>query len=199
MAPDHDEALRDRLRRALPAAMRARDAPAVAALRSALAAIDNAEAIDTTDSVGSSEALDKIEPLNDVGPAEDAEPGTVAGSRAEPGVGAPVEPGAGARVEPGVGGPVELGAGARAEPGVGDPVEPESGGPAFAGSVLGVGAAEAERRRLTATQTAEIVRAEIAERESAADAYDRAGQAERAERLRHEASVLRTHLEGRGS
>jgi uncharacterized protein len=41
---DHD--LRDRLRRALPAAMKARDRPAVTALRSALAAIDNAEAVD---------------------------------------------------------------------------------------------------------------------------------------------------------
>jgi uncharacterized protein YqeY len=41
-----DNDLRDRLRRALPAAMKARDRPAVAALRSALAAIDNAEAVD---------------------------------------------------------------------------------------------------------------------------------------------------------
>ncbi|NJC84120.1 GatB/YqeY domain-containing protein [Planosporangium mesophilum] len=37
--------LRDRLRAALPAAMKARDRVAVAALRSALAAIDNAEAV----------------------------------------------------------------------------------------------------------------------------------------------------------
>ena len=43
---DHTpEALRARLRAALPAAMKARDAAAVAALRSALAAIDNAEAV----------------------------------------------------------------------------------------------------------------------------------------------------------
>jgi uncharacterized protein len=153
MTPDHDEDLRDRLRRALPAAMKARDAPAVAALRSALAAIENAEAVD------SPEAGDKAEAARDAGPAEGAEPGTVAGTRTEPG----------------------------------------SDAPAFAGTVLGVGAAEAERRRLTATQTAEIVRAEIAERESAADAYDRAGQAERAERLRNEARVLRTHLGGPGS
>ncbi|MVU76605.1 hypothetical protein GPX89_05020 [Nocardia sp. ET3-3] len=38
--------LRDRLRTALPAAMKARDRAATAALRSALAAIDNAEAVD---------------------------------------------------------------------------------------------------------------------------------------------------------
>lgn len=38
--------MRDRLRSALPDAMKARDAVAVAALRSALAAIDNAEAVD---------------------------------------------------------------------------------------------------------------------------------------------------------
>src|SRR5918996_2373390 len=37
--------LRERLRAALPEAMKARDAVAVAALRSALAAIDNAEAV----------------------------------------------------------------------------------------------------------------------------------------------------------
>ncbi|APB00456.1 hypothetical protein [Nocardia seriolae] len=41
--------LRDRLRAALPAAMKQRDRPAIAALRSALGAIDNAEAVDGTD------------------------------------------------------------------------------------------------------------------------------------------------------
>lgn len=39
-------AVRDRLRAALPAAMKARDSVAVAALRSALGALDNAEAVD---------------------------------------------------------------------------------------------------------------------------------------------------------
>ena len=38
--------VRDRLRAALPAAMKARDAVAVSALRSALGAIDNAEAVE---------------------------------------------------------------------------------------------------------------------------------------------------------
>ena len=41
-----DDDLRGRLRRALPAAMKAKDRPALAALRSALGAIDNAEAVD---------------------------------------------------------------------------------------------------------------------------------------------------------
>ena len=45
-------ALRQRLRDALPAAMKARDRVAVAALRSALAAIDNAEAVDGTPTNG---------------------------------------------------------------------------------------------------------------------------------------------------
>ncbi|SNY62406.1 hypothetical protein [Paractinoplanes atraurantiacus] len=39
--------LRQRLREALPAAMKARDRPAVTALRATLAAIDNAEAVTT--------------------------------------------------------------------------------------------------------------------------------------------------------
>ena len=46
--PASPETVRDRLRRALSAAMKTRDATAVAALRSALAAIDNAEAVDPT-------------------------------------------------------------------------------------------------------------------------------------------------------
>ncbi|MGW6424624.1 hypothetical protein ACWF82_18280 [Nocardia sp. NPDC055053] len=41
-----DSALRERLRAALKPAMRARDRSAISALRSALAAIDNAEAVD---------------------------------------------------------------------------------------------------------------------------------------------------------
>jgi uncharacterized protein len=45
-------ALRQRLRDALPAAMKARDRVAVAALRSALAAIDNAEAVGGTGAKG---------------------------------------------------------------------------------------------------------------------------------------------------
>jgi hypothetical protein len=46
---DSAQALRDALRRGLTAALKARDAEALAALRTAIAAIDNAEAIATTD------------------------------------------------------------------------------------------------------------------------------------------------------
>jgi hypothetical protein len=46
-----DDNLRDRLSRALPTAMKARDRPAMTALRSALAAIDNAAAVDPTHAV----------------------------------------------------------------------------------------------------------------------------------------------------
>jgi uncharacterized protein YqeY len=48
-AIDRSGPLRERLRAALPAAMKARDRNAIAAVRSALGAIDNAEAIDTPD------------------------------------------------------------------------------------------------------------------------------------------------------
>ena len=53
--------LRDRLRRALPAAMKAQDRPAVTALRSALAAIDNAEAYDP-DEASAEGMFDVLEP-----------------------------------------------------------------------------------------------------------------------------------------
>lgn len=113
--------LRERLRSALPAAMKRRDAAAVAALRSALAAVDNAEAVD------------------------DAPP-------------------------------------------------PPDGHADLAGSVAGVGATEVPRRALTADEIAALVRAEVEEREAAADGYERAGAPARAARLRAEAAVLAAHL-----
>jgi uncharacterized protein YqeY len=61
-------------------------------------------------------------------------------------------------------------------------------------SPVGVGAAEVPRRALTEAQVEQIVRAEVAEREAAARDYERAGRAERAERLRHEIGVLSAHL-----
>jgi uncharacterized protein len=135
------ENLRERLSRALPVAMKARDRLAVAALRSALAAIANAEA---------------------VGP-----------SRAPPQAGHPEPPGS--------------------EGGL--PAPPGPGGdPPFAGTVAGLGAAEVERRSLTGAHMEEIVRAEIADRETAAAEYERAGQLEHAGRLRGEAKVLASHL-----
>jgi uncharacterized protein len=82
-----DDDLRDRLRRALPAAMKARDRPAVAALRSALAAIDNAEAFDPDEALA--EGMDDVlepagwEPADpdadDVDAANPGFAGTVAG------------------------------------------------------------------------------------------------------------------------
>ncbi len=62
------------------------------------------------------------------------------------------------------------------EPGVAPP--PGSGSPHVAGSVAGLGAAEAERRRLSAAEIGQIVRAEAGERERAARDHERAGHAE---------------------
>lgn len=59
---------------------------------------------------------------------------------------------------------------------------------------LGVGAAEVERRVLTEEQVERIVHTEIAERESAAQDYDRADHPDRAHRLRGEAAVLAAYL-----
>ena len=107
------------MRRALTAAMKARDQHAVTALRSALAAIDNAEAVDAA--------------------------------------------------------------------GQGHP----TGEGRIAGAILGIGAAEVARRTLTPAETQTIVRQEVAERQTAAHAYERAGQSGPAGRLRAEAEVLR--------
>ena len=54
--------------------------------------------------------------------------------------------------------------------------------------MAGLGAAEVERRHLQEAEVEQIVQA--------ADAYERAGQAERAGRLRAEADVLSSHLGG---
>jgi uncharacterized protein len=110
--------LPERLRLALRAALRARDAVAAAALRSALGALGNAEAV----------------------PA----PAGLAGTTSSH----------------------------------------------IAGAAAGPGAAEAQRRRLTAAQAAAVVQAEIDERLAAATQYDSAGHADRAARLRAEAQAL---------
>jgi len=130
-----DDNLRDRLSRALPAAMKARDRLAMTALRSALAAIDNAGAVDPTQAAST-------------------------GS-----------------------GPGHSGLGAA-----------RAAHSEFAGTVAGVGAAEVKRRSLSQAQMEAIVRTEIADRETAATGYERAGQLQHAERLRAEAKVLRSHL-----
>jgi uncharacterized protein YqeY len=68
------------------------------------------------------------------------------------------------------------------------------GHPTIAGSLVGVGAAEMDRRELSAAETEAIVRAEIAERVEAAAEYRRLGHNDRAARLEEEAEVLRRHL-----
>jgi uncharacterized protein YqeY len=115
--------LRERLRGGLPVAMKARDVVAVAALRSALSAIDNAEA-----------------------------------------------------VEP-----------AQAPPPDGDDTD-------VAKAVIGVRAADVERRALTGAEMEQIVRAEMADRDAAARHYEQLGRDDQAERLRGEAAVLGAYL-----
>jgi uncharacterized protein YqeY len=119
-----DSTTRQRLQLALRAALKARDTVATSALRSALAAVDNASAVPA-------------------GPP----------------------PGAG------------------------------TGSAHIAGAASGLGAAEAERRRLTAAEADQIVQAEIAERQTAAQEYEARGHPDRAARLRREASILLTALE----
>jgi hypothetical protein len=99
------ENLRDRLRRALPAAIKARDRPALTALRSAVAAIDNAEAVNppqtspgTIDSGIASGTRHAATPGVGTGPP--ASPGTGAEHPAIPGTGTghPASAGAEAKV-----------------------------------------------------------------------------------------------------
>jgi uncharacterized protein YqeY len=67
---------------------------------------------------------------------------------------------------------------------------PGTSSPHVAGAMAGLGAAEAQRRALTAAQVRAVVQAEIDERLSAAASYELAGHADRAARLRREAGVL---------
>jgi uncharacterized protein YqeY len=67
---------------------------------------------------------------------------------------------------------------------------PAAASPHVAGTVAGLGGAEAERRRLSPAQVAAIVQAEIDERRAAAAQYERAGHADRAARLAAEAQAL---------
>jgi uncharacterized protein YqeY len=82
--------LRDRLRQALPAAMKAHDRPAVTALRSALAAIDNAEAFDPDEALAEG-MLDVPEPAG-WEPADPDDAGVSSGGpglAAQPGLAGP--------------------------------------------------------------------------------------------------------------
>jgi uncharacterized protein len=79
------------------------------------------------------------------------------------------------------------------EPGPGHPSG--TGSTHFAGTVAGLGAGEAERRRLTEADVAAIVRQEAAEREAAAGGYERAGHTAEAARLRLGTRALMAALE----
>ncbi len=117
MEPTSDS-IRGRLADALPQALRERDAIAVAAIRSAIAAIENAAAVEPTQAAG-------------------------------------------------------------------------TGSEYLAGSVAGLGAAEAPRRELSEPDLFAIVLAEATDREAEADDYRRIGQHQAADRLIAEAAYLR--------
>jgi uncharacterized protein len=136
--PEATEDIRVRMRRGLFDAMKARDQQAVAALRSTLARIDNAEAVDA-------DAVDD-DGLDD-------EPALYSGE----------------------------------------------GHPAVAGSVLGVGAADVDRRVLKPEEMAAIVRDDVEEREIAAEVLVRVGRPDQAERLRAQNKLLTTYLTPPGS
>jgi uncharacterized protein len=175
-----DDNLRDRLSRALPAAMKARDRPAMTALRSALAAIDNAGAVDPT-RAGPTDAAPTDAAPTDMDPQ-------IAISEARSS--GPDEPGSGPSKSAGIGSQhPSTGAGL----GLSD-LAPQGPHPGFAGTVAGVGATEVERRSLSQAQMEQIVRTEIDDRETAATGYEHVGQLGPAERLRAEAKVLRSHL-----
>jgi uncharacterized protein YqeY len=61
--------------------------------------------------------------------------------------------------------------------------------------VVGLGAAEVERRVLTVQEMEAIVRAELADREAAARDYERAGRTDHAEALRAQAMLLASYLD----
>jgi len=70
------------------------------------------------------------------------------------------------------------------------------GGPTIARSVVGVGAAEVDRREIAAAEVAAILRAEVDERIEAATEYRRRGHDDRAARLEEEAKVLCSYVSG---
>jgi len=119
---DDAQALRAALRLGLTTAMKSRDRDALAAFRTAIAAIDNAEAV----------------------PAPDTAPPATSAH--------------------------------------------------FAGASSGLGAAEAARRELSASELHGIVRDQISERTREADRYDALGQADAAGRLRRQAAALAAYL-----
>jgi hypothetical protein len=65
---------------------------------------------------------------------------------------------------------------------------------AIAGAVHGVGRSEVRRRTLTEEEILDVVVDQIDERDHAANEYERMGQLDRANLLRDEAAVLRSHV-----
>ena len=212
MTKKGDDNLRDRLSRALPAAMKARDRPAMTALRSAVAAIDNAGAVDPTHPLPTDQdpriATSAPRPQASLGPGTRSPESVTTGTRpavvTDTGSRPPTstDPGSrhystGAGTQPSESPGPGTGQSASTGPGAGhsDLGAARAAHPELAGTVAGVGATEVERRRLSQAQMEEIVRVEIADRETAAAGYERAGQLERAERLRAEAKVLLSHLD----
>jgi len=212
MTKKGDDNLRDRLSRALPAAMKARDRPAMTALRSAVAAIDNAGAVDPTHALPTDQdpriATSAPRPQASLGPGTRSPESVTTGTRpavvtdtgsrppksTDPGSRRP-STGAGTRPSESPGPGTGQSASTGPEAGHSDLGAARAAHPELAGTVAGVGATEVERRRLSQAQMEEIVRVEIADRETAAAGYERAGQLERAERLRAEAKVLLSHLD----
>jgi uncharacterized protein len=67
----------------------------------------------------------------------------------------------------------------------------------FAGATAGLGSAEAPRRALSDDEIAQIVRAEITERQAAARQYDELNRSDQAARLRGEADIFAATLDWR--
>ena len=67
-------------------------------------------------------------------------------------------------------------------------------GGSIARSRTGVGAGESPRRQLSEASVADVVRTEVADRESAAVEYDRLGRSDEARRLRREAEIIAAQL-----
>jgi uncharacterized protein len=115
--------VRSRLRQDLTAALKARDVSTANALRSAIAAIENAEAVDTN------------------GP----EPRRASSEH-------------------------------------------------IAGATAGAGSSDVQRRELSDADVIAVIRLQVQERAEAAGVFEQLGEMKQAERLRHEAAVLRKYL-----
>lgn len=174
-ASGHGGRIRTELEIALRAAMKARDTVAVSGLRSALAAIANAEAIPIPAPASASAPASALGPSSASGPAS----APASASEAAPPSGTAS-----------VGGSATAGGAAPA-----DEMSIAASGPRYiAGGTAGLGASEASRRTLTGEELARIVRAEIADRQQAAQQYQTAGHPDRATRLLNEAQAIQSAL-----